>query len=248
MVIAAGAPITMTRWIDHVSAVLYAWDGGQEVGHAVGDLVFGIAVPSGKLAVTFPRQDGGLHGLGHYPGEDLHVAYGEGIFVGYRGFDRGRGEPLFPFGYGLSYTTFEYSGLTVSTPEVKAGAKVEIGVQVRRRHPSPAEVVQLYLRDVESSLPRPEKELKGFGRVMLQPGETRALAFTLDPSALAFFEPGKGDWVAEAGAFEVLVGASSRDIRLKGASASSMNLGWSPVGKRSNRMHTGGRQLVFRGP
>jgi len=218
VVIAAGAPVAMTRWIDRVPAVLCAWYGGQEVGHAVGDLVFGLAVPSGKLAVTFPRKIEDSTAFGHYPGEKLHVEYGEGLFVGYRGFDRGKVEPLFPFGYGLSYTTFEYGGLTVSTPEVKAGGKVEIGVQVRNTGTRPgAEVVQLYLHDVESSLPRPEKELKGFGRVMLQPGETRALTFTLDRSAMAFFDPGKGDWVAEKGAFEVLVGASSRDIRLKGA-------------------------------
>ncbi len=218
VVIAAGAPITMTRWIDHVPAVLYAWYGGQEEGHAVGDLVFGLAAPSGKLAVTFPWKIEDSTAFGHYPGENLHVEYGEGVFVGYRGFDRGKVEPLFPFGHGLSYTTFEYSGLTVSTPEVKAGGKVEIGVQVRNAGTRPgAEVVQLYLHDVESSLPRPEKELKGFARVMLRPGETRALTFTLDRSAMSFFDPAKGDWVAEKGAFEVLVGASSRDIRLKGS-------------------------------
>lgn len=218
VVVAAGAPITMTRWIEHVPAVLYAWYGGQEVGHAVGDLIFGIAVPSGKLPVTFPRRIEDSTAWGHSPGEDLHVEYGEGIFVGYRGFDKGKVEPLFPFGYGLSYTTFEYGGLKVSAPKVKRGGRVEISMQVRNSGTrAAAEVVQLYLHDVESSLARPEKELKGIGRVMLQPGETRTLTFTLDPSAMAFFDPGKGDWVAEAGAFEVLIGASSRDIRLKGA-------------------------------
>jgi beta-glucosidase len=218
-VIAAGAPIAMTRWIEHVPAVLYAWYGGQEVGHAVGDLVFGLATPSGKLAVTFPRKIEDSTAFGHYPGEKLHVEYGEGIFVGYRGFDRNRVEPLFPFGHGLSYTTFEYRGLTVSPQKVKTGGeKVEVGLQVRNSGTrAGAEVVQLYVHDVESSLPRPEKELKGFDRVTLQPGETRALTFTLDRSATAFYDPGKGDWVAERGAFEVLVGASSRDIRLKGA-------------------------------
>ena len=217
VVVAAGAPINMTRWIEHVPAVLYAWYGGQEVGHAMGDLIFGTATPSGKLPVTFPRRIEDSTAWGHYPGEGLHVEYGEGIFVGYRGFDRGRVEPLFPFGHGLSYTTFEYSGLTVSTPKVKAGGSVEISVRVGNRGArSGAEVVQLYLHDVKSSLPRPEKELKGFGRVMLQPGETRTLTFTLDPAAMAFFDPGKGEWVAESGEFEVLVGASSRDIRLRG--------------------------------
>jgi beta-glucosidase len=217
VVVAAGAPIAMTRWLDRVPAVLYTWYGGQEVGHAVGDLVFGIAAPSGKLPVTFPRRIEDSTAFGHYPGENLHVEYGEGIFVGYRGFDRGKVEPLFPFGYGLSYTTFEYSGLTVTHPRVKAASQVKVGLQVRNTGArAGAEVVQLYLHDVESSLPRPEKELKAFGRVTLQPGETRALTFTLDESALAFFDPVKADWVAEKGAFEVLVGASSRDIRLKG--------------------------------
>ena len=218
VVVAAGSPIAMTRWIDRVPAVLYAWYGGQEVGHAVGDLLFGVASPSGKLPVTFPRRIEDSTAHGHYPGENLHVEYAEGLFVGYRGFDRKKLEPLFPFGHGLSYTTFEYGGLTVSPSNVKAGTTVEVGLKVRNAGTRPgAEVVQLYVHDVESSLPRPEKELKAFGRVMLQPGETRGLAFTLDRSGMAFFDPGKGDWVAEKGAFEVLVGASSRDIRLKGA-------------------------------
>jgi beta-glucosidase len=217
VVVAAGAPIAMTRWLDRVPAVLYAWYGGQEVGHAVGDLLFGIAAPSGKLPVTFPRTIEDSTAYGHYPGENLHVAYGEGIFVGYRGFDRDKKEPLFPFGHGLSYTTFEYSGLTVSPSNVKADGRVEVGVRVRNTgNQQGAEVVQVYVHDVESSLPRPEKELKAFGRVTLQPGETRALTFTLDRSALQFFDPGTGDWVEEKGAFEVLVGASSRDIRMKG--------------------------------
>ena len=124
----------------------------------------------------------------------------------YRGFDRGKAEPLFPFGHGLSYTTFEYGGLTISPAKMKAEGKVEVGVQVRNTGPrAGAEVVEVYVHDVESSLPRPEKELKAFGRVMLQPGESRALTFTLDRSALQFFDPGKGDWVAEKGAFEVRV-------------------------------------------
>ena len=218
VVVAAGAPVSMSQWVGHVPAVLYAWYGGQEVGHAVGDLLFGIAVPSGKSPVTFPRRIEDSTASGHYPGEDLHVEYGEGLFVGYRGFDRRKVEPLFPFGHGLSYTTFEYSGLKVSTPTAKADEKVEISIQVRNSGTrAGAEVVQLYLRDVESSLPRPEKELKRFRRVVLQPGQTETLSFTLDKAAMSFFDPRKQDWVAEAGVFEVLIGASSRDIRLQGA-------------------------------
>ena len=217
VVVAAGSPVDMTRWIERVPAVLVAWYGGQEVGHAVGDLLFGLASPSGKLPVTFPRRLEDSTAWGHYPGENLHVEYAEGIFVGYRGFDRSRKQPLFPFGHGLSYTTFEVGGLTVSTPTVRAGGTVEIGAQVRNTGArAGAEVVQLYVRDVESSLPRPEKELKGFARVELRPGEARRVTFSLDAAALSFFDPGKGDWVAEKGAFEVLVGPSSRDLRLRG--------------------------------
>ena len=217
VVIAAGAPIAMTGWIENVPAVLYAWYGGQEVGHAVGDLLFGVAAPSGKSPVTFPRRIEDSTAYGHYPGVDLHVEYSEGVFVGYRGFDSRKLEPLFPFGHGLSYTTFEYGALRISSPAVKAGGTVEVSLQVRNSgRRSGAEVVQLYLRDVESSLPRPPKELKGFRRVRLEPAGSQTLTFTLDSSAMSFFDPAKGDWVAEPGAFEVLVGASSGDIRLKG--------------------------------
>ncbi len=218
VVVAVGAPVGMTRWLEQVPAVLYAWYGGQEVGHAVGDLLFGRAVPAGKLPVSFPRRIEDSTAFGHYPGQDLHVEYGEGIYVGYRGFDRRKVEPLFPFGHGLSYTTFEYSGLAITPAAVKAGAKVGVSLRVRNTGArAGAEVVQVYVHEMKPRLERPEKELKGFARVVLQPGETRSVDFGLDRAALAFFDPDKGDWVAEKGAFEVLVGASSRDIRLKGA-------------------------------
>ena len=217
VVVAAGAPIAMSRWIDQVPAVLYAWYGGQEVGHAVGDLLFGRAVPSGKLPVTFPTRIEDSTAHGNYPGVDRRVQYAEGVFVGYRGFDKNKVEPLFPFGHGLSYTTFAYSDLRVSNSSVNASGTVEVSVQVRNTGSrAGAEVVQLYLRDLESSLPRPPKELKGFQRVRLEAGEARTLTFKLDAAAMSFFDPRKGDWVAEPGVFEVLVGASSRDIRLAG--------------------------------
>jgi beta-glucosidase len=217
VVVVAGAPVTMTRWIHEVPAVLYAWYGGQEAGHAVGDLLFGAAVPGGKLPVSFPARIEDSTAHGHYPGENLHVTYGEGIYVGYRGFDKSKVEPLFPFGFGLSYTTFEYSGLEVSPTTVKKGGTVNVSLRVRNSGGrAGAEVVQLYLKDVEASLDRPEKELKGFRRVRLQPGQTETVTFTLDSSALSYFDPRHDGWVAEPGAFEALVGASSRDIRLRG--------------------------------
>jgi len=215
VVVVAGAPIAMASWIGDVRAVLYAWYGGQEAGHAIGDLLFGIATPSGKLPVTFPGRIEDSPAHGNYPGENLHVEYAEGIYVGYRGFDERAVDPLFPFGFGQSYTTFQYSGLTLSGSEVKAGNTLEARVQIENTGSrAGAEVVQLYLHDVEASLDRPQKELKGFSRVELQPGESQTVTFTLDQRAMSFFEPDRDDWVAEAGDFEVLIGASSRDIRL----------------------------------
>ncbi|HVO12055.1 MAG TPA: glycoside hydrolase family 3 C-terminal domain-containing protein [Vicinamibacteria bacterium] len=217
VVVMAGAPVTLTGWLGQVRAVLYAWYGGQEAGHAVGDVLFGGATPSGKLPITFPARLEDSTAWGHYPGENLHVRYAEGIYVGYRGFDKRRLEPLFPFGFGRSYTTFEYGELRVDKPTVRSGETVGVTLQVRNRGArAGAEVVQLYLKDVESSLDRPEKELKGFQRLELAPGEARAVRFTLDKAAMSFFHPGRKAWVAEPGAFEVLVGASSRDIRLRG--------------------------------
>ncbi|HXM44667.1 MAG TPA: glycoside hydrolase family 3 C-terminal domain-containing protein [Bryobacteraceae bacterium] len=208
VVVAAGAPVSMTRWIGQVAAVVYAWYGGQEAGHAIGDVLFGAVNPSGKLPVTFPKALRDSPVYGHYPGANLHVQYAEGIYVGYRGFDKYNVEPLFPFGYGLSYTKFDYSRLKIAFPTVT--------VSVRNKGTrAGAEVVQLYLQPPPSRVDRPVKELKGFGRVMLQPGETKTVSFTLDKAAVSFYDSAVHDWVAEPGRFTVLVGASSRDIRAK---------------------------------
>jgi beta-glucosidase len=217
VVIVAGSPVTMTKWIGRVPAVVAAWYGGQEAGHAIGDILFGAQNPSGKLPVTFPKQLADSPAYGNYPGENLHVAYAEGIYVGYRGFDKRDVEPLFPFGHGLSYTKFDYSGLKISPGKVAAGKQVEVTIEVRNSGSrAGAEIVQLYVHDVKSSVDRPLKELKGFQRVLLNPGEARNVSFTLDKSAMSFFSTAKDDWVAEPGAFEVWIGASSHDIRLKG--------------------------------
>ena len=217
VVIAAGAPVTMTRWIGRVGAVVYAWYGGQEAGHAIGDVLFGAFNPSGKLPVTFPKALQDSPAYGNYPGENLHVEYAEGIYVGYRGFDKSGVEPLFPFGHGLSYTTFDYSGLQVSPAKIGAGKPVVVIVNVRDSGArAGAEVVELYLQPPPSRVDRPAKELKGFARAMLQPGETRTVSFTLDKAAMSYYDSTIHDWVAEPGRFTILVGASSRDIRAKG--------------------------------
>jgi beta-glucosidase len=218
VVVVAGAPVTMTKWIARTPAVLMQFYGGQEAGHAIADILFGAANPSGKLPVTFPKQLSDSPAAANYPGgKDYKLTYAEGIYVGYRGFDKKKTEPLFPFGHGLSYTKFEYSNLQV-TPKVEMGKAAEVTVQLRNSGAREgAEVAQVYLRDVQSGLDRPLKELKAFKRVNLKPGETQSATFTLDQSAMSFYDPAKKSWVAEPGSFEVWVGSSSSDIRLKGS-------------------------------
>ncbi|MGA9968257.1 MAG: glycoside hydrolase family 3 C-terminal domain-containing protein [Terriglobales bacterium] len=218
VVINAGGPVVMSRWIAQVPAILDLWYGGQEGGNAIADVLFGDANPSGKLPVSFVKAWKDSPAYGHYPGENLQVDYAEGIYVGYRYFDKHKVEPLFPFGYGLSYTKFDYSDLKVSSDQVAPGEPVEVSLRVHNGGSrSGAEVVELYVHDGHSSADRPTQELKGFRRVDLAPGETKDIHFTLDRGAMAFYSTAKKDWVAEPGQFDVLVGSSSRDIKLKGS-------------------------------
>lgn len=208
VVLNVGAPVLMGRWIDQVPAVINAWFGGEEAGNAIADVLFGDINPSGKLPVTFFKEWKDSPAYGRYPGENGQVGYDEGLYVGYRHFDKHNIEPQFPFGHGLSYTSFEYSNLKVTPEHVSLSAR-NTGTR------EGAEVVQLYIRDVQSSVDRPVKELKAFRRVALKSGETQTVTFALDKSALVFYDVTKKDWVAEPGIFEVLVGSSSRDIRLR---------------------------------
>lgn len=209
-----GSPVSMDRWIDKVAGVVEAWFPGQECGNAIADVLFGEVNPSGKLPETFPKRIEDNPAYINYPGENGKVLYGEGIFVGYRYYDAKKIEPLFPFGYGLSYTTFEYSNLRISTPELRMGDKLDVTVDITNTGEKRGkEVVQMYVRDVEASLVRPARELKGFDKINLGPGETKTVSFTLDKKDLSFYDPDLGQWVAEPGEFEVLVGSSSRDIR-----------------------------------
>ncbi len=209
--VVAGSAVTMDAWIDNVSTVLFAWYPGQEGGNALADVVFGEVNPSGRLPITFPKS------LDQYPDDfyttDKEITYSDGIYVGYRYFDEYDLETTFPFGYGLSYTTFDYSDL-----KVKKSGKNELKVTLEVLNSGDlagAEIVQLYVKDLESSVARPEKELKDFQKVMLQSGEKKALEFTLEDDAFAFWDDNQKEWTVEPGAFEIRVGASSADIRLK---------------------------------
>ncbi len=212
-----GSPLAMDPWIDEVPAVVEAFFPGQECGNAIAAVLFGDVNPSGKLPDTFPRRYKDNPAFANYPGENGKVHYREGIFVGYRHYDTKKIEPLFPFGHGLSYTDFKYSNLKISPAKAKAGDKIKVRTDVKNTGKVEGkEVVQLYISDIVSSVPRPLKELKAFQKVSLLPGEIKTVKFTLDKEALSFYNPAKKKWVAEPGDFEIQVGSSSRDIRARG--------------------------------
>ncbi len=215
VVLNTGSPIAMP-WLDKVAAVLQAWFPGQECGNAIADVLFGEINPSGKLAQTFPVRLEDTPAYLNFPGENGKVYYGEGLFVGYRYYDKKKVAPLFPFGFGLSYTTFEYSDLRLSAREIGADATVQVSVDVTNTgQRAGKEVVQVYVRDEQASLQRPEKELKAFAKVHLEPGERKTVTIALNRDALAYFDDLAREWVAEAGTFEVQVGSSSREIRAR---------------------------------
>jgi beta-glucosidase len=214
VVLNVGSPLHMS-WLDKVAAVVQAWYLGQETGNAIADVLFGDVNPSGKLPTTFPKHLQDNPAYLNYPGENGKVLYGEGLFIGYRYYDKKDIAPLFPFGYGLSYTTFTYRNLKLSKPKYVAGDTIQFSIDVKNTGGRAGkEVIQVYVRDVQSRLMRPEKELKAFAKVALEPGETKTVAFTLDQEALSYYDPASKRWVAEAGEFQVLVGSSSQDIHM----------------------------------
>ncbi|WP_442590513.1 glycoside hydrolase family 3 C-terminal domain-containing protein [Pedobacter sp. AW31-3R] len=204
-------------WVKEVPGIVQGWFLGTEAGNALAAVLAGDVNPSGKLTFTFPVKlaDNGAHALGEFPGKD-EVKYNEGIFVGYRWADKHKVKPLFSFGHGLSYTTFQYGKVTADKSSMSASDKITFSVKVKNTGKKlGAEVAQLYISDLKSSVPRPVKELKGFEKTVLNPGEEKTLTFTIDKAALSFFDADKHEWVAEAGDFEALIGASSTDIRTK---------------------------------
>jgi beta-glucosidase len=215
VVLNAGSPLEMP-WLERVAAVVQLWYPGQELGNALADVLFGDVDASGRLPLTFPARMEDTPSFPYYPGAEGRVDYGEGIFVGYRHYDAKGVEPLFPFGHGLSYTRFEYGEPRLGATRLPRGEALEVEVDVTNAGNRPGrEVVQLYLRDLAASLPRPEKELAAFEKLTLEPGETRTARFRLEPRAFAYYDPERGDWFAEAGDFEIWIGRSSRDIRAR---------------------------------
>jgi beta-glucosidase len=212
----SGGPVNVSHFVNNVPALVSAWFGGQEIGHAVADVLFGDVDPSGKLPFSFINEFKDSPASGNYPGKNLHVTYAEGIYVGYRYYDKQNIAPQFPFGHGLSYTTFDYSNLKVM-PGGSDASVAQVTVTIRNSGKrTGAEIVQLYIHDGHSTIDRPVKELKGFARVELKAGESKDVTFNLDRDAFAYYSTAKNGWIAEPGKFEIQVGASSRDLRLKG--------------------------------
>ncbi len=202
-------------WISKVPSVVQGWFLGTEAGNAIASILFGDVNPSGKITFTFPVQlkDNSAHALGEFPGDDT-IKYNEDIYVGYRWHDKEKIKPLFPFGHGLSYTTFSYGKVTASSSSMKKNETIRISVPVKNTGKrAGAEIVQLYISDLKSSLPRPIKELKGFDKVYLEPGEEKTVTFTIDKTALSYFDDKLHDWVAEPGDFKAIIGASSQNIK-----------------------------------
>jgi beta-glucosidase len=215
VVLNVGSPVVMSRWVNRVPGLLCAWFPGQEGAAAVAEVLFGEVNPSGKLPVTFPKRWEDCAVYGNYPGSAGVVNYKEGIFVGYRHVDARNLQPEFPFGFGLSYSTFVYRNLVVNPGAAGRPVTVTLELENTSRREG-AEVVQLYLRDAESSVPRPARELKAFKKVSLRPGQKMQVSFEVTREECAFFHPLKKSWVVEPGKFEVQLGSSSRDIRLRG--------------------------------
>jgi len=218
VVLTSGGAVDMNAWIDRVPALLEVWFPGQEGGTAAAEILMGRVNPSGRLPATFERrfEDNPVHDS-HYPEPGTRrIVYKEGVFVGYRGYEKNGVAPLFPFGHGLSYTTFAYSHLAISPAATRDG-RVEVSFDLENTGDrAGAEVAQVYVSDRESRVPRPPKELKGFAKVQLSPGETQRVTITLDRRALSYYDVASKAWRADPGLFDVQVGRSSAEIELRG--------------------------------
>jgi beta-glucosidase len=225
VVMTSGGSVDMNPWLDRVPALVQAWYPGQEGGTALAEILFGDINPSGRLPVTFERrwEDNPVHDSYYPEAGTKRVVYKEGIFVGYRGYERNSTKPLFPFGFGLSYTTFTYSSLSLK-PSTGApsngdsvGPRYEVSFDVKNTGTREgADVAQVYVGDTQPKVPRPAKELKGFVKVNLRPGETKKVFVILDSRAFSYYDVNAKQWRAEPDDFNVLVGRSSEQIELHG--------------------------------
>jgi beta-glucosidase len=232
VIVNSGSGIRMTDRSSRARAILYAWYGGQTGNQALAEIISGEVNPSGKLPITIEKEFKDSPGYGYMPegetfytgwnadGERAHpvydVRYREGVFVGYRWYEARHIEPLFPFGHGLTYTSFEYSDITLSGDKVTDHGTVLVSFTVKNTGSEEgSEVAQVYVQDVESSVPRPEKELKGFRKVHLMPGQAITVRIPLEKKDFSFWNPATKNWLCEKGKFILHVGSSSKDIRLK---------------------------------
>jgi len=218
VVLNAGGNVETKSWIDKVKALLMAWYPGQEGAQAEAEILLGLTNPSGKMPASFAKtlEEEPAYNSYFDDDKDLRVKYSEGIFIGYRAWDKSSQKPLFPFGYGLSYTDFTYSDLACDKDSYDRDDVVTVSLKVKNTGKvKGAEVVQLYVSDKQSTLPRPVKELKAFDKIELNPGEEKTVTFSLKKDAFACYNPQKHEWIVEPGKFQILVGSSSADIRLK---------------------------------
>jgi beta-glucosidase len=234
VIVTSGSGIRMTDWNVKARAIVYAWYGGQTGNQALAEIIAGKTNPSGKLPITIEKDFKDSPGYGYIPpGESLYagwndgkekdhpifdINYKEGIFIGYRWYEKKKIEPLYPFGYGLSYTSYEYSSLSVSKEKFNENDTIMVTFAVKNTGTvKGTEIAQLYVEDVHSSLPRPIKELKGFKRAEVEPGQTITITLQLTKKDFSFWNPDAKGWSAEKGEFIIHVGSSSRDIKLQKA-------------------------------
>lgn len=231
-VVSLGGGVEMASWVANVRGLIYAWYPGSYGAQALGEMLFGDMNPSGKLPISIEKKPSDAHYFGNYISENavlpstfqgwdsehenFDIHYAEGVLTGYRWYDTKQIEPLFPFGYGLSYTSYDYRSISLSTADLQGDEVARITFTLKNTgERAGTEIVQLYIHDQEASVMRPVKELKGFQRISLQPSAERVVEFTLTKKDLSFWDMKTKSWKAEAGRFDVLVGASSRDLKLK---------------------------------
>lgn len=228
VVLINGSAVAMP-WVSDVPAIIESWLAGQESGAALAEVLTGVASPSGKLSETFPVRIEDTPAFGHFPTEgDGTARFTEGVFMGYRWYDARKIEPLFPFGHGLSYTTFAFEGLAVNSAGFEEDDTIEVSVTVENTGTrAGAEVVQLYVGECSPLAPRPVRELKAFAKIYLEPGEEQAVQFTLGWQDLAYWDTTGGGWVMRSGEYDFAVGSSSRDLRL--SARAHLDSGHEPV-------------------